>query len=66
MAYYAANALYQKFKKIFPEMKLCSLVPNFYIYVSGSDIWIPTTGLHTQYSEIGRQIVEIYKLLTNT
>jgi hypothetical protein len=26
-------------KQIFPEMKLCSLVPNFYIHGSVSDLW---------------------------
>ncbi len=26
-------------------MKLCGLVPNFYIYVSGNDIYILTSGL---------------------
>jgi hypothetical protein len=32
-------------KQIFPELKLCSLVPNFYIHVSVSDLYIPTIGL---------------------
>ncbi len=26
-------------------MKLCGLIPNFYIHVSGSDLYIPTMGL---------------------
>jgi hypothetical protein len=30
---------------IFPEMKLHNLVPNFYIYVSGSDLYIPMINL---------------------
>jgi hypothetical protein len=29
-------------KRIFPEMKLCGLIPNFYIYVSGRDLYIST------------------------
>jgi hypothetical protein len=28
-------------KQIFPEMKLCGLVPNSYIHVSVSDLYIP-------------------------
>jgi hypothetical protein len=31
-------------KKIFPEMKLRGLVPNFYIHVSVSNLYIPTKG----------------------
>jgi hypothetical protein len=38
------NTLYRKLKQIFTEMKLCGLVPNFYIYVSVSDLYIPTIG----------------------
>ncbi len=30
---------------IFPEMKLCGLVPSFYIRVSVSDLYIPGIGL---------------------
>jgi hypothetical protein len=33
-------------KQIFPEMKLCGLVPNFYINVSVSDLYNPTIGPH--------------------
>jgi hypothetical protein len=29
---------------VFPEMKLCGLVPNFHIHVSVSDLYIPTIG----------------------
>ncbi len=29
----------------FPEMKLCSLIPNFYIHVSGRALYIPMLGL---------------------
>ncbi len=39
------QTLYQNLKHIFPEMKLRGLVPNFYILVSGSDLYIPTIGL---------------------
>ncbi len=35
----------QKFEHIFPEMKLCSLISNFYIHVSGRALYIPTLGL---------------------
>ncbi len=45
-------------KKIFLEMKLRGLVPNFYFHVSVSDLNIPTIGPQTQYSKIG--IVGIY------
>jgi hypothetical protein len=47
-------------------MKLCGLVPNFYIHVSVSDLYIPTIGPQTQYSQIVGQIMGIYKSLTNT
>jgi hypothetical protein len=30
---------------ICPERKLCGLNPNFYIYISVSDLYIPTIGL---------------------
>jgi hypothetical protein len=32
-------------KQVFPEMKLRGLIPSFYIYVSVSDLYIPTIGL---------------------
>ncbi len=32
-------------EQIFPEMKLRGLVPNFYIHVYGSNLYIPTIGL---------------------
>jgi hypothetical protein len=48
-------------KQIFPDMKLRGLVPNFYIHVSASDLYIPTIGPQTQYSKIGGPIVGIYK-----
>ncbi len=32
-------------KHIFPEIKLCGLVPNFFIHVSGSDLSIPKISL---------------------
>ncbi len=49
---YTANAMHRKFE-VFPEMKLCSLVPNFYIHISVSDIYTPTIGPQTQYSKVG-------------
>ncbi len=33
-------------KHIFPEMKLRSLVPNFYIHVSVSDLYINRSQIH--------------------
>jgi hypothetical protein len=47
-------------------MKLCGLVPNFYIHVSVSGLYILMIGPQTQYSKIGGLILEIYKLLTGT
>jgi hypothetical protein len=35
----------EKLKQIFPAMKLLGLVPNFYIFVSGSNLYIPTFSL---------------------
>ncbi len=32
-------------RQIFPEMELSGLVPNFYIHVSVSDLYIPMIGL---------------------
>jgi hypothetical protein len=49
-------------------MKLRRLVPNFYIHVSVSDLYIPTISLQVHYRKIGRLIVGIYtsKSLTVT
>jgi hypothetical protein len=44
---------------VFPEMKLRGLVPNSYIHVSLSYLYIPSL-----CSQIGRPILEIYKSLT--
>jgi hypothetical protein len=48
-------------KQIFPEMKLCGLVPNSYIHVSVRYLYIPTTGPQMQCSKIGGLTVGIYK-----
>jgi hypothetical protein len=40
-------------------MYLCGLVPNSYIHVSVSDLYIPTIGPQTQYSKIGGLCIEI-------
>ncbi len=53
-------------KQIFSEMKLCGLLPNFYILVSVSDLYIPTIGPQTQNSKIDGPIVGLYKSLTDT
>jgi hypothetical protein len=36
--------LTENLKHIFPEMKLRGLIPNFYIHVYRSDLYIPTIG----------------------
>jgi hypothetical protein len=41
---YCMYSLYTKLEKIFSEMKLRGLIPNFYIHVSVSDLYIPTIG----------------------
>ncbi len=38
--HYTENPIY-----VFPERKLCGLVPNSYIHVSVSDLYIPRIGL---------------------
>ncbi len=72
---YSANFIYlcvfinvhrKHTKQIFPEMKLRGLVPNFYIHVFVSELYIPTIGPLFCCSKIGRPIVGIYKSLTNT
>jgi hypothetical protein len=35
----------ENLKHIFPEMKLHGLVPNFYLDISGSNLYIPMIGL---------------------
>jgi hypothetical protein len=35
----------ENLKQIFLEKELCGLSPNFHIYVSVSDLYIPTIGL---------------------
>jgi hypothetical protein len=49
----------KKSKQIFPEMKLCGLVPNFHIHVSLSDLYIPTIDLPILLRKYGT-IVGIY------
>ncbi len=46
---------------VFPEMKLCGLVPNAYIHVSVSDLCIPRIGLHIwlQHNTVDRPILGI-------
>ncbi len=51
---------------VFPEMKLRGHVPNFYIYVSVSDLYIPRIGLLFGYSKIVRPILGKYKSLADT
>jgi hypothetical protein len=42
-------------------MKLCGLVPNFYIHVSVSNLYIPTIGHKYMTVEIGRQNIKILR-----
>jgi hypothetical protein len=51
---------------VFLFWELLSLSPNFHIHVSVSDLYIPRIGPHISCSRIGKSIVEIYKLLTDT
>ncbi len=48
-AWWARSALQryctENWEKIFPERKLRHLSPNFYIYITVSDLYIPTIGL---------------------
>ncbi len=48
----------ENLKQAFPELKLRGLVPNLYIHVSVSDLYIPTIGPQTQYSKI---VTKFYK-----
>jgi hypothetical protein len=56
----------EKSKQIFPKIKLCSLIPNFYLHVSVSDLYIPTIGQKTLYIKIGGPSVGIHKWLIDT
>jgi hypothetical protein len=47
-------------------MNLRGLIPNFYINVSVSDLYILTIGPQSQYSTTGGPILEIHKSLTDT
>jgi hypothetical protein len=52
-------ALDQRSIYVFPEMKLRGLVPNSYIHVSVSDLYIPGIGHRYMNVEIGRQNIII-------
>jgi hypothetical protein len=47
-------------------MKLPGLVPNSYIHVSVSDLYIPRIGLSIWLQQNSRPIMGIYKLLVDT
>jgi hypothetical protein len=49
----------ENLKQIFPEMKLRGLVPNFYIHVAVSDLYLSVC------SKIGRPIVGIHKKIAH-
>ncbi len=53
-------------KQIFPEKEYRGLSPNFHIYASVSDLYIPTIGLPILLEEICLQILGLYKSLTDT
>ncbi len=53
-------------KQIFPEKEYRGLSPNFHIYASVSDLYIPTIDLPTLLEEICRPILGLYKSLTDT
>jgi hypothetical protein len=53
-------------KQIFAEMELRGLVPNFYIHVSVSDLYIPRIGLPIMLYCVCGPIVGIYKSLRDT
>ncbi len=54
-------------KQIFPEMNFFGLVPNFYIHLSVGDLYMYSQIVYqTQYSKIGRLIVRMCELLTDT
>ncbi len=46
--------------------ELRGLSPNFHIHVSVTDLYIPRIGPHISCSRMGRSMVVIYKLLTDT
>jgi hypothetical protein len=50
---------------VFLFWELRGLSPNVNIHVSVSDLYIPRIGLHISSSRIGRQIIGIYKSLTD-
>ncbi len=50
---------------VFPEKKLRGLIPNLYIHLSVSDLYIPLSVHLFSFSQIGRPTVGIYKSLTD-
>jgi hypothetical protein len=51
---------------VFLFLEFRGLSPNFHIYVSVSNLYIPRIGPHISCSRIGRSIAGIYKSLTDT
>ncbi len=68
VASFTAKTLYRKFETntVFPEMKLCGLVPNTYIQVSVSDLYSPKIGLPILQQNRWTKSVGINKSLTDT
>ncbi len=50
-------------KHIFPEMKQQGLVPSFYIHVSGSDLYIPTSVLFGIMDHKWKQLILVVNFL---
>jgi hypothetical protein len=57
---YTENQIY-----VLPEMKLRGLVPNSYIFLSVSDLYIPRTSLPIWLEQKNRPILGIYNTLTD-
>jgi hypothetical protein len=65
---YAEKNQYQNLKQIFPEKELRGHSPNFHIYVSLSDLYIPTILMPILLQEICGPILGIhcvYRLYTH-
>ncbi len=59
------TALQGKSHLCIPFWELRGLTPNFHIYVSVSDLYIPRIGPHISLQQNGRPVLEIYKSLTD-
>jgi hypothetical protein len=65
--FHTAKTKYRKiWKQIFPEKEYRGLSPNFLIHASVSELYIPTIGMPIVLEELCRQILGLYKSLTDT